>query len=198
MYKTIKLILIGISLLASSGYTHAGLIYTYVGNTFTAANAPLTLSDFLTATIVLDDELGASLNNVDISGFDGFKLFMSVGGNVYDNSPVIRDLPRLNTNTTIAAFITTDSNSNILEWYLELTLSERGPVSPLVNYNLISSYKSIYNYTEDYYFDDSEGYNENMQGVWSTRVTTVSAPSSLAIFALGLMGLVSRRFKKQA
>jgi hypothetical protein len=33
---------------------------------------------------------------------------------------------------------------------------------------------------------------------WSLRASPVSAPSTLAIFALGLMGLASRRFRKQS
>jgi hypothetical protein len=33
---------------------------------------------------------------------------------------------------------------------------------------------------------------------WSLRASPVSAPSTLAIFALGMIGLASRRFKKQS
>jgi hypothetical protein len=44
----------------------------------------------------------------------------------------------------------------------------------------------------------SVGYSANWNGVALVRSADVPEPSTLAIFALGMIGLASRRFKKQA
>jgi hypothetical protein len=64
--------------------------------------------------------------------------------------------------------------------------------------------ESVYDRSVIYYFDDAMPlYKDSLGGGFSNassfliKVTDVPEPSTLAIFALGLIGLASRRFKKQ-
>lgn len=115
-----------VSLAASSRQVSAQVLYRYTGNTFdlfscgtnilcatpNPANTSYTTSDFVTATLTLDEPLPPNLNLQDIRGFAGFTLTMNDGHQQLTLNPGVPG----------EAMVSTDVNGNII-----------GPWSMIIN-----------------------------------------------------------------
>jgi hypothetical protein len=163
---------------------------------YTTAHATLTLKDFGT------DVNGDPIPNGswDASNFVSFS-YSANSDHVYDfliNSSSSQTSPIDNA----YGKITSADDFNIhIEWTNSANLVEKAPgYSGSQQYKY--SFDSVYNRTEDMYTwsiwreaADTETHNQDLD--FGSAQVSVTAPPSIFIFALGLMGLSLRRSKKQ-
>ena len=180
--------------LSVSGFANAGLIeYTYdgpIGNDVDTNPASL-------FEITITDNYIISDLNVQFELFDSSDLFWTD-----------LDLTISNGFTTVILA----SAQNILfgsDGLFNVTFDDEA-LNNLSTGNSVGSYKSLESlsafdgqnitgtWTLSIFDDYQPGENNNLISYSITATTTsVPEPSTLAIFALGIMGLASRRFKKQ-
>ncbi|ARD45442.1 hypothetical protein A3Q33_14785 [Colwellia sp. PAMC 21821] len=179
------------------------------------AGLVLSVSGFANAGLIVDDSVGDGEwgtvffnwtgGTIDINGFgDGYATGLTgVGADDIFFTLLENDGSDLSAFT--GAFVTSNDDSNALGWDADGSTS--GLDSYISNFNLnagsylltishcctafsgsINDNSGMHQGTNDYRISFSDG----------ATLTSVPEPSTLAIFALGIMGLASRRFKKQS
>jgi hypothetical protein len=190
--------------LAVCNFANAGIIYTYSGNNFDAIGGSITTADSVLIQITLDEALDANLINVDVTGFSGFGVTMSTAGVTYTDVDIFTNHSGPFIDALVTAEFTTDSLGNITAWDVRLKQTFTNDISILDMRSLIGATFSTEVYYYSYYegFDKFEDYgyaSVRSPNKWSSRdAVQVVEPSNIAIFALGMFGLASRRFKKQS
>ena len=178
-------------LLCITSIANAGIIKTFTFDTSDwDYNSSGRVSDGDSLTIMFDDS--TDFNNVFWSDIEYFQFNVAAGTTYKIDS----DFTSLG--TAAGLFSETDGLVSIL-------FSGSGPNNYIYGYNSVNrlfgeiSTSSIWPYYHKLGTTDS--YHANLglnQGSNVTiKASEVPEPSTLAIFALGMIGLVSRRFKKQ-
>lgn len=205
----LKAVLFSMVLLVS-GYVNAGIISTIgtSGSDFrclgTAGGCGQTFGQTFTVT-GLDtylDDLGLVLSRVDNGPLNvQFKLYSWNGSNISGASLFQSSV--LSVNNSISQLYTFDTNVNLVSGNQYMALFDTSGIgnttAPASGFTSISNAS----YAGGSFFWERTSGN----GVWNSsggdtlfaaNLTTASVPepSTLAIFALGFMGLVARRFKK--
>jgi hypothetical protein len=180
-------------------FANAGIIYTYTGNNFATVSGTTTTSDSVLIQLTLDIALEADLNNVDVAGFSGFGLTMSSAGYTFTDIDIFTNHSGPFESASVSANITTDALGNITEWDVSLmqfysNFNVRRILSKWDDTLPIDAFYSTILGPVNQGFTTSPTPSN-----WSSRdVVKVIEPSNFAIFALGIIGLASRRFKKQS
>jgi hypothetical protein len=170
----------------------ASTIYTYTGNDFTTANAPLTTSDSVTGSFTVASPLADNLNGANIlTGCvsDGcttpFSFSDGAGDKITNTTPgigVCSCSPYID--------IFTDGSGNIINWDVSLTVGELGAFSIYTQ----DYYAGIFSGTviRDLVFTDEVTYGSNSAdaGFWSASTTSAAPePESLGLLGAGLVAL---------
>jgi hypothetical protein len=164
----------------------ASTIYTYTGNDFTTANAPLTTSDSVTGSFTVASPLADNLNGENIEpSATSFSFSDGAGDTITNTTPgigVCSCSPYID--------IFTDGSGNIINWDVSLTVGELGAFSIYTQ----DYYAGIFSGTviRDLVFTDEVTYGSNSAdaGFWSASTTSAAPePESLGLLGAGLVAL---------
>ena len=185
--------------LAVCNFANAGIIYTYTGNNFVGITGTITTDDSILIQLTLDEALDADLMNVDVTGFSGFGVSMTTAGVTYTDVDIFTNHSGPFSSASLTVLFTTDPLGNITAWdvFLQQLFTDSTQLD-------IRSVRST-GFSVDGYYSNTNG-QENSGAAffpsaanWSSRDSVkVIEPSNIAIFALGMFGLASRRFTKQS
>ena len=178
---------------------HAGLInfegisgsgnsqYTYVNGYTQDLGDGFNLSSPSGATFIIGSNYNANWGNGVSSGLHGLGFYS--GYSVIDNGGSIFDALSVN-----AGSVYDNGTSILIEGYLSGTLTHSVTTGI---YNLYESSNVILNFTgiDALRFSLLTGGSALVDDIITSSID-VPEPSTLAIFALGMIGLASRRFKK--
>jgi hypothetical protein len=188
--KTLKVAIAGLVLCVSS-MANAGLITTMELSTATTG-----------LNINFDKvtwEWSSTVNTGSITESDLTDLTMVLfeGSNVVFEDTIIND-------NVVQNHVGFERSFSYVTWRFEfasMTLTDFDNYEPYSNLNGQSPYvtMNVYGSDEDFYATPSSDYNDEFNTTEFTQNTTaaVPEPATLAIFALAIMGIASRRFKKQ-
>ncbi len=183
--KTLALVCLTLSLTAN-----AATVYTYTGLEFTSVTGDFDTSDFITATLNLDDALAANLTDVDLTTLAGFSLTMSAGHISIANT---------GSGVTLSeAEVTTDALGNIVEWGLLLRVA----VGATQESNILTRHFPGYN--SDLVKDSltigaprgSELGRGNVTPAGTWAVATVPVPAAAWLLGSALIGLAGLKRRK--
>jgi hypothetical protein len=200
------------ALLVGMSYTaHAGYIYTYTGPAFTTWTGSYDASNFVTVQITLDEALQAGISNQSVKDLDGFSITMSDGrdtitgadSNVYQYTVKFTTGldGAINGHRMLLWRFTDDADGlrTVVQLHSVNGRSGRDDLSRIQRHYLKGSTPTQRDIVELVVEERALAIRSSTQGVWDvTEVVKVGEPSTLAIFALGMIGLASRRFKKQS
>jgi hypothetical protein len=200
-FKVLNAIFITAGLFISNNVS-ANFLYSYTGSPLDIST-PIGVfksTDFVTASLYLDEQLEDGLNWQFIEGLPGFRLVITVAGITTDSAA---SPPEGYGNPTDLYVLASTLNGKITRWGVNMTYPSLNPNHNHLEFGLSNSTRvgqpggaELLRIGNDQYFGSSNGETSDM---WRLEEIThqANSPSSLAIFALGLMGLASRRFKKQ-
>lgn len=171
------------------GNSSATVLYTYTGNPFTTAVAPLTTSDFLTFSFTVADPIGASVTN-----FQPALLSWSISDG--DPADTITDA---NPNFTLALeplVLSTDAAGNIIAW-TEFVRNTSGVG--------VYTTRKISVQTIDIAFElqlpqhvNANSFNQNDAGTWTSQnVSATPEPASFAMLSIVAFFFAGARFYRR-
>ena len=159
--------------------------YQYIGNPFTSAFAPYTMSDFVTAMVRLAGPLGANMPLTTVT---------PIAFTLHDG---VQTISNHDANFVIFQFAT-DATAEITEWEVFVETS--------VGFAIGTFHQST-NPPPEPQTGDVAGrntgefaFNNDSPGVWSVHASVPDAGSTISLMTLTLMalGLVARRFQRAA
>jgi hypothetical protein len=157
----------------------ASSIYTYTGNDFTSATAPLTTSDSVTGSFTVASPLADNLEGVNIEPSSTAFSFSDGHGDTLTNTTPGIGVSPFSLNITIS----TNGSGNIINWDVELIAGPTGGFTILTD-NFFS--------VEDIVSDDNsvDASNSGDAGHWSGSTTSAAPePGSLGLLGAGLLAL---------
>jgi hypothetical protein len=159
----------------------ADTVYTYTGNSFTQAVAPITTSDFVTASFTVASPLApnSEFSNQLLGAlpFDPISWDISTAGYTISNTtPGVID----------GLSVWTDSQGNIVDWIF-------GAEAESVPGQIETDRDGLSSFVGDHYGTVNPSFNSNDPGVWTISTSTsptVPEPQSLLLVTTGLLGLL--------
>lgn len=162
----------------------ADTVYTYTGNPFTQVVAPITTSDFVTASFTVASPLAPNSEfSNEILGalpFNPISWDVSTAGYTISNATP---------GVIVGLNFWTDSQGNIVDWIFGAE-AESVPGQIETDRAEISSF----DFVGDHYGTVNPSFNSNNPGVWTISTSTppaVPEPQSLLLVATGLLGVLS-------
>jgi len=164
--------------------------YTYVNGYTQDLGGGFSLSSPSGATFIIGSNYNTNWGNAVSSGLHGLGFYS--GYSVIDNGGSIFDALSVN-----AGSVYQDNTSILIEGFLSGILTHSVTTG---FYNLYESSNVILNFTgiDALRFSLLTGSSALVDDIITSSSIDVPEPSTLAIFALGMIGLASRRFKKQS
>jgi len=168
--------------LAPVNSARTDVVYDYMGQNFTAANAPFAKADKVTGTVTFAQPLQANLTLADVTSFASFGFSFTAGPETLTN---VTWNPNLSTSHFL---ISTDGLGNITAWNIDVGVGGGGEIHLWNAPGLLGDSAAVGAFFTGTKDPSNPSGNDNGKAGQFT-VAAVPEPSTWAMMILGFVGL---------